>query len=297
MSPPADLPQVALLSPEQIAFFKEQGYLVLPGAVDAGLCEAAQDDMWRILGEELPQMRRDDPSTWVPLRSDRWRREQNNGAHPGGDPLLECVGSRFYIRNGAEEPLLNANARALWGLAEQLLGRGEVLYPEGVNADGELVGPSYVDDGVQGGLQTHDDADPDGVAPFATRELTLPRTGPGWLIGQGSQGMYCTLPNSDGLGRDKPLTKPGQVAPWAGAHIDGLFAMPRATLQATVFVDACPPGCGGAALHPLLQFVIRSAPLPGRLYAVAGHPPPALASALGGARARRTRLLLEPCEP
>ena len=53
---------------------------------------------------------------------------------------------------------------------------------------------------------------------------------------------------------------------------------------------------GCAALHPLLQFVIRSAPLPGRLYAVAGHPPPALASALGGARARRTRLLLEPCE-
>ena len=72
----------------------------------SGLCEAAQDDMWRILGEELPQMRRDDPSTWVPLRSDRWRREQNNGAHPGGDPLLECGGSRFYIRNGAEEPLL-----------------------------------------------------------------------------------------------------------------------------------------------------------------------------------------------
>ena len=219
MSPPPDLPQVALLSPEQIAFFKEQGFLVLPGAVDAGLCEMAQDDMWRILGEELPQMRRDDPSSWVPLRSDRWRRELNNGAHPGGDPLLECVGSRFYIRNSAEEPLLNANARALWGVAEQLLGRGEVLYPEGVNSNGELVGPSYVDDGVQAGLQTHDDANPDGAPPFATRELTLPRTGPGWLIGQGSQGMYCTLPNSDGLGRDKTDHQAGPFgAVGGGAH-------------------------------------------------------------------------------
>ena len=62
----------------------------------------------------------------------------------GGDPYFFGRGHRYYIRNGAEELLLDLAPRALWGIAEQLLGVGEVVWPAGIDKSGTTVGPRLV---------------------------------------------------------------------------------------------------------------------------------------------------------
>ena len=75
------------------------------------------------------QMKRDDPSTWVPFTDD----EKAGYERPdvGGDPYFSGGGHRMIIRNGAEDLLLDIGARAVWDIAEQMLGKGEVVFPGG----------------------------------------------------------------------------------------------------------------------------------------------------------------------
>ena len=78
--PSPDLHQVEPLTEEQIARFKRDGLLVLPGVLDADLCRRARDQMWEIIGEHRPAMRRDDPATWVSFS------EEEKASYPrGGD--------------------------------------------------------------------------------------------------------------------------------------------------------------------------------------------------------------------
>ena len=65
--PSPDLYQVDRLTDAQVAQFKRDGLLVLPGVLDLDLCRRARDQMWAILAEHRPMMQRDDPSTWGPI--------------------------------------------------------------------------------------------------------------------------------------------------------------------------------------------------------------------------------------
>ena len=72
MTVPANhLYRVELLSESQIAQFKRDGMLVLPGVLDLDLCRRARDQMWEIIAEHRPSMQRDDPATWVPFSERR----------------------------------------------------------------------------------------------------------------------------------------------------------------------------------------------------------------------------------
>ena len=51
------------LTQAQVLFFVEHGYLILPGFMDATLCAAARDVLWR--GNRSCRLDRADPSTWV----------------------------------------------------------------------------------------------------------------------------------------------------------------------------------------------------------------------------------------
>jgi len=62
-----DLHQVEPLSESQIAQFKRDGVLVLPGVLDVDLCRQARNQMWKIIAEHRPSMKRDDPGTWIPF--------------------------------------------------------------------------------------------------------------------------------------------------------------------------------------------------------------------------------------
>ena len=123
--------QVPLLTASQIAQFKRDGFLVLPAVLDPELCRQARDAMWAAIATHLPRMKRDDPSTWGPLTDEESAELNAQRPEIGGDPYFAGNGHRFYVRNGAEQFMLDLAPRALWQVAEQLLGEGTVVWPAG----------------------------------------------------------------------------------------------------------------------------------------------------------------------
>ncbi|MCY3784482.1 MAG: phytanoyl-CoA dioxygenase family protein [Chloroflexi bacterium] len=233
--------QAPRLTTDQIAQFKREGFLVLPGVVDPELCRQARDQMWDTIAQYRPSMRRDDPSTWTPIS------EAENASYvreeTGGDPYFGGGGHRFYIRNGAEDLLLDIGARVVWDVAEQLLGEGEVVYPAGLDATGHTTGPCYLTEGAVKGMESHlGDRTREWTGPPTNRTgpLRLPKTGPHWVTGQGTRGMYCTLPNGSPRGPNYPSAHSGE----------GMGSESRWKVQTAVYFDDLPLGAGGLHLWP-----------------------------------------------
>ena len=234
--------QVPLLTASQIARFKRDGFLVLPAVLDPELCRQARDAMWAAVATHHPRMKRGDPSTWAPFNDEE--SGQFNAKQPeiGGDPYFFTEGHRFYVRNGTEPLMLDLAPRALWQVAEQLLGQGTVVWPAGADESGMTTGPCFMSDEAVGGLASHGVKET-GQWPeqgsFTTEEaLRLPRTGPVWSTGQGTRGLYCTLPNSPSPGPD-----------YRRAHSDGV-CYGRVRFQVTAYVDDLPPDSGGFTVWP-----------------------------------------------
>ena len=75
--------------------------------------------------------------------------------------------------------------------------------------------------------------------PFTTVEsLRLPSTGPVWLNGQGTRGLYCTLPDS-----------PDPGPSFKAAHSDGPV-YGRQRLQMAAYIDDVPPESGAFTVWP-----------------------------------------------
>ena len=123
-TPTPSVKQVAPLTENQIAQFKRDGFLVLPGVLDPELCRQARNEMWETIAAHLPRMKRDDPSTWTPLTEEESTKLSTQQPAIGGEPYFNGKGHRFYIRNGTEPLILDLAPRALWQIAEQLLGEG-----------------------------------------------------------------------------------------------------------------------------------------------------------------------------
>ncbi|MBT3341497.1 MAG: hypothetical protein HN712_27325 [Gemmatimonadetes bacterium] len=233
--------QVALLTSDQITSFKRDGYLVLPGALDPDLCRQARDEMWETIANHLPRMKRDDPTTWGPITDEEHARLAATRPDGGGEPYFSGKGNRFVIRNGVEEPILNLAPRAMWQVAEQLLGEQTVVWPAGLNEDGITTGSCFMSDDVVKGLSSHmgDTGGRPEKGSFTTEDVVqLPATGPIWLNGQGTRGLYCTLPGSPDLGPDYP-----------SAHSDGA-CYGRWKLQIAAYTDDLPPASGGFTVWP-----------------------------------------------
>ncbi|HIL08895.1 MAG TPA: hypothetical protein EYG11_09365, partial [Candidatus Latescibacteria bacterium] len=98
-TPIPNVPQVPLLTTEQIAQFKRDGYLVLPAVLDPERCRQVRDDMWETIAAYLPRMQRDDPSTWGPLTEEENKKLGAQLPEIGGEPYFNGKGHRFYIRN------------------------------------------------------------------------------------------------------------------------------------------------------------------------------------------------------
>ncbi len=203
--------QVELLNESQIAQFKREGFLVLPAVLDPELCRQARDSMWDAIAANLPRMKRDKPTTWSPVTEEESARLNAQRPEGGEDLYFGGSGHRFFVRNGAEQLMLDLAPRALWGVAEQLVGKGTLVWPNGVDELGMTTGPCFMCDDALGGLASHmGSPEVTPQASFTTEPLRLPKTGPVWLNGQGTRGLYCTLPNSQPPGSD-----------YRGAHSDG----------------------------------------------------------------------------
>jgi len=241
-TPSPSVPQVAPLNAQEIALFKRQGYLVLPAALDPALCQRARDEMWAAITTHLPRMKRDTPSTWGPLSDEESALLTAHRPQGGGDPFFAGNGHKFFIRNGTKKFMLDLVPRALWQVAEQLLGKGSVVWPAGQDEQGMTTGPCFMSDDAVGGLATHlghETTTWPEKGSFTTEEaLRLPPTGPVWLTGQGTRGLYCTLPNSPSPGPD-----------YRSAHSDGACYGPI-RLQVSAYIDDLPPNCGGFTVWP-----------------------------------------------
>ena len=233
--------QIAPLTSDQVVQFKRDGYLVLPGVLDPERCRSARDKMWETLADGLPRMKRDDPATWGPISDEESERLAAKRPSGGGEPLLGGKGHRFYIRNGAEQDMLDLSPRALWTIAEQLMGADTVVWPEGADESGMTTGPCLMSDDAVGGLVSHmgDRMGWPEKGTFETEDaLKLPKNGPVWLNGQGSRGLYCTLPNSPSPGPE-----------YRGSHSDGA-CYGRWRLQFAAYIDDLPPNSGGFTVWP-----------------------------------------------
>lgn len=238
--PNPDLKQVDRLTVDQIAQFKRDGFLVLPSVLDPDLCALARDRMWETIENGLPRLKRNDPATWQSITDEESKKLAVSAPTGEGDYYFSARGHRFYLRNGTEKHMLDLAPRALWQVAEQLLGVDTVVWPVGHDETGMTAGPCFVCDDAVGGLRSHVGNEmgwpPGGT--FTTEEVRLPRTGPVWLNGQGSRGLYCTLPNS-----------PPHTPDYHGAHSDGA-CYGRVRLQISAYIDDLPPNCGGFTVWP-----------------------------------------------
>lgn len=232
---------VGRLSADQVAQFKRDGFLILPGVLDPELCRRARDEMWDTVQTYLPRIRRDDPSTWGHISEAESKALSAKRPPGGGDPYFGGSGHRFYIRNGAEDLMLDLAPRAVWDVAEQLLGTGSIARPGGLDDCGSVTGPCFMCDDAVNGLATHvgDTMGYPAEGTFRTEPaLKLPKTGPVWLNGQGTRGLYCTLPNS-----------PSHLPDYKSAHSDGA-CYGRFRLQMSAYIDDVPPNCGGFTVWP-----------------------------------------------
>tara|TARA_B100000029_G_scaffold516253_2_gene628047 strand:+ start:47604 stop:48701 length:1098 start_codon:yes stop_codon:yes gene_type:complete len=237
--PSQTLTQVPLLTEEQISTFKRDGLLVLEGVLDPNLCRHLQDQMWEVIAERRPLMKRNQPSTWTPFSKSEV--DSFLPSEEGGDPYFFGKGHRLHIRNGAEDLMLNTAPRALWNVAEQLLGEGEVVWPAGVNDTGYTSGPCLMTERNIEGMVPHLGSYPKaklGKPTNRTQNVKLPKTGPIWSTAQGTRGLYCTLPNS-----------PPPIDNYNKAHAEAMYDT-RWRLQFAAYIDDLPPQSGGLTLWP-----------------------------------------------
>ena len=153
MAPPASL------TAEQVGFFKSNGYLIVPAAMDPALCAAARDLMWSALpaGSSLE---REDPAT-----------------HVGPLPEAEWDTSSLHFRDAYRWQNRSA------GVSGTVI---DLIYSENISAmvrqllGGEL--RAVVKDGT----------------PMGSRGPAWPGGPTDPALGtQGARGIYCTLPYGD----------------------------------------------------------------------------------------------------
>ena len=147
------------LNAEQIAFFKHNGYLLVPGAMDAELCARVRDMMWAALPENTMLNRADEAS------------------HVGPFPEDERSTESLHVRDGYR--WLN---RTL-GVSEAVI---DLIYSESICAMAEQLLGAPLRQAVSGGT------------PMGSRGPAWPGGPTDPALGtEGARGVYCTLPYGD----------------------------------------------------------------------------------------------------
>ena len=102
--------ETSKLTNKEIEGFKQNGYLIKRGVLDPMLMAQARDSLWEAAP---PTLKRDDPKTWVGAFADeRWTWKYRDRGH-----------EEWMVKLLATDP-------SVWGMAEQLLGSGNLEVPE-----------------------------------------------------------------------------------------------------------------------------------------------------------------------
>ncbi len=111
------------LSRQDLAFFKTNGYLILRQILDPALLARARARLW---DAAPPAMRRDDPSSWVGPISTEAQDDSRENYRKGFRWQYRGIGTAPWMVE-----MLPRNP-TLWAVAEQLLGSGRLIEPDGV---------------------------------------------------------------------------------------------------------------------------------------------------------------------
>ena len=231
-----------LLTREEIAHFKREGFVIRYGLLDPGLMAKCRDRLWQ--GAPV-RMDRDDPTTYFgPLRKDE---EIGSGSHG----IMHNSKAGFIWKEraaGGEQLMLDLLPRALMPIAEQLLGKGRVVQPSGEDV-GTMLGVSD-DENFPHVLAEVSGSSDIGIKPLCARYLHLiekeefpvklmedAKLYEMFVVGTRARGIYATLPQPPGTQR--PLVS-------EGGHNDGHPFV----LGVEAYIDDVPPNGGGLQLYP-----------------------------------------------
>ena len=112
------------LAPEELNFFKEEGYLIKRKVMDESLMALARERLWE---NAPPEIDRDNPGTWVgPIK------EYGQEQHNKGDEGSGC--GWWYRGIGCEDWMVRmlVTHPPIWDMVEQMLGKGTVAVPNRV---------------------------------------------------------------------------------------------------------------------------------------------------------------------
>ncbi|MEM8768616.1 MAG: phytanoyl-CoA dioxygenase family protein [Pseudomonadota bacterium] len=147
------------LNAEQIAFFKANGYLLIPGAMDQTLCAQVRDLMWDAL-PEASSLDREDPTS-----------------HQGPFPEEEQSTDSLHLRDGYR--WLNRHL----GVSQAVI---DLIYSPSICAMAEQLLGAPLRQAVPGGT------------PMGSRGPAWPGGPTDPALGtEGARGVYCTLPYGD----------------------------------------------------------------------------------------------------
>ena len=163
------------LSPEEISFFKREGYLIKKGVLDPELMTRARKCKW--VGAP-GRMKPEDPTTWIgPWRTDEEMSEHDTESHGnsrGGYSwkYREPAHEEWLVRMMVVNPIIV-------GWAEQLLGKGSFDVPQQVRGIYCLL---PMGDAPEQPLVCHCDVKPDKLPSTSLESLLKPRLGAVGLI-------------------------------------------------------------------------------------------------------------------
>ena len=111
------------LTQKDIEFFKTEGYLVKRNVLDPELMERARARLW----DGAPEGRkREDPDTWIgPFTPEEENVDKSNNRRGFRWNFREPGGEDWMVQLLATDP-------NVWGMAEQLLGEGNLVQPDRV---------------------------------------------------------------------------------------------------------------------------------------------------------------------
>ena len=111
------------LTQKDIEFFKTEGYLVKRNVLNPELMERARTRLW----DGAPEgRRRDDPETWIgPFTAEEENIDKDNNRRGFRWNFREPGGEAWMVQLLATDP-------NVWGMAEQFLGKGNLVQPDRV---------------------------------------------------------------------------------------------------------------------------------------------------------------------
>ena len=196
------------LSPDEIRFFQKNGYLIKRRVMDENLMARARERLWE---NAPPEVDCDDSDTWVgPIK----RYNEAGTGNVGGEYSWKYKGiggEDWIVRMLATDP-------SIWGMAEQLLGEGNLVVPERIRGIYCLLPEGNI---PQRPVTCHTDAHPFHLGVVGYIDDVPPNGGGFWVWPKSHRTFYYDYHTQHGNERTEQYEKHAAVfnrQPYVDCH-------------------------------------------------------------------------------